>query len=329
MPSRNELNARARAAGFDPATIPNDSKLEQKVLWLEKRSSPTTGTLAIATLTSDATAPSDGETVTIGSLSGNTGLGKTYTFKTTLTGVFATVTLTSDATAPADGDIVQIGGQAYTYRTALTTVPTTIPNEVLIGVSAAVALDNLQSAVNGSAGSGTTYSTGTSTNTQVQATTNTNTTQLFQALVLGTYGNSITCTETSGHLSFGATSMSGGVAGVENEVLIGGSAAIALDNIKLAVNGTATTAGAEEYSVLTTVNKDVTATTNTNTTQLFQARETNVGDDFTSTETSAHLSFAGTTFHAGTAGVAGVVAVAGAGTRDTNAGLSGDKNTSV
>lgn len=76
MPSRNELNARARALGFDPATVPNDSKLEQKVLWLSKRAAAKTGTAASSTLTSDATNVTDADTVTIG----NT----VYTFKDTL-----------------------------------------------------------------------------------------------------------------------------------------------------------------------------------------------------------------------------------------------------
>lgn len=65
MPSRNELNVRAAAVGFDPSTIPNDSKLEQKVLWLEKNSSTVTGTAPTGTITSSGVAVA-AETVTIG-----------------------------------------------------------------------------------------------------------------------------------------------------------------------------------------------------------------------------------------------------------------------
>lgn len=66
MASRNELNMRAAAVGFDGSTIANDSKLEQKVLWLEKNSSPAiTGTAPTTTLTSSGVAVA-GETVTIG-----------------------------------------------------------------------------------------------------------------------------------------------------------------------------------------------------------------------------------------------------------------------
>lgn len=72
MPSRNELNTRAAAVGLDPSTIANDSKLEQKVLYLEKNSSVVTGTAPTTTLTSTGVAVA-GETMTIGNV--------TYTFR--------------------------------------------------------------------------------------------------------------------------------------------------------------------------------------------------------------------------------------------------------
>ena len=67
MPSRNELNMRAAAVGLDPSTIANDSKLEQKVLYLEKNSSVATGTAPTGTITSSGVAVT-GETITIGSV---------------------------------------------------------------------------------------------------------------------------------------------------------------------------------------------------------------------------------------------------------------------
>jgi len=78
MPSRNELNLRAYAMGFDPSTIPNDSKLEQKVLWLEKNQTAVavTGTAPTTTLTSSGVAVA-AETMTIG--------GVTYTFRAAIT----------------------------------------------------------------------------------------------------------------------------------------------------------------------------------------------------------------------------------------------------
>lgn len=76
MPQRNELNIRARALGFDPTTIANDSKLEQKVLYLEKNATAFTGTTGAQTLTTTGVF-SNNETIVIGS--------RTYTMKTALT----------------------------------------------------------------------------------------------------------------------------------------------------------------------------------------------------------------------------------------------------
>jgi hypothetical protein len=78
MPSRNELNLRAYAMGFDPSNIPNDSKLEQKVLFLEKNQTGTaiTGTAPTTTLTTTGVF-SPAETLTIGNV--------TYTFRAAVT----------------------------------------------------------------------------------------------------------------------------------------------------------------------------------------------------------------------------------------------------
>lgn len=121
----------------------------------------------------------------------------------------ASGTLTSNGTAPADGATVTIGSQTYTFKTALTAATTA--NQVLIGVSAAVALDNLKSAVNKSAGGGTTYGSDTVANAYVTATTNTDTTQLFVAKVGGVLANDVATTETSATLSWGAATLTGGV----------------------------------------------------------------------------------------------------------------------
>lgn len=118
-------------------------------------------------------------------------------------------TLTSDGTAPSDGDTVTIGSTVYTFKTALTSPA--VPYEVLIGVSAAVALDNLKSAINATAGAGTTYGTGTVAHPTVEATTNTDTTQLVVALSAGSTANAYATTETSSHMSWGATTLFGGL----------------------------------------------------------------------------------------------------------------------
>lgn len=101
MPARNELAVRAAAVGFDHTTIPNDSKLEQKVLYLEKRQTAITGTAPTTTLTSSSTA-SDGETFTVGS--------RTYTLKTTLTGAANEILIGAAATNTLDNIKSAING---------------------------------------------------------------------------------------------------------------------------------------------------------------------------------------------------------------------------
>lgn len=121
-------------------------------------------------------------------------------------GVSATGTLTSTGVAPANNDTVTIDTTVYTYKTTLTGAA----YEVLIGASAAAALDNLKSAINATAGAGTTYGTGTVAHPTVYAITNTNTTQVVVAKLGGTAGNSIASTEVSAQLSWGGATLSGG-----------------------------------------------------------------------------------------------------------------------
>lgn len=80
MASRNELAIRAAAVGIDHTTVPNDSKLEQQVLYAEKRQITISGTAPTTTLTSTGTA-SDGETFTLAGPSGT----RVYTLKSALT----------------------------------------------------------------------------------------------------------------------------------------------------------------------------------------------------------------------------------------------------
>jgi hypothetical protein len=93
MAARNELAVRAAAVGLDHTTIPNDSKLEQKILYLEKRGIAITGTAPTTTLTSTGTAGNN-ETMTLGS--------RTYTFKTALTGAADEILIGAAATNTLD-----------------------------------------------------------------------------------------------------------------------------------------------------------------------------------------------------------------------------------
>ena len=121
-------------------------------------------------------------------------------------GVAASGTLTTSG-PPANGATVTIGTQVYTFQTTLTNVA----GNVLIGVSAATALDNLKAAVNKDAGGGTTYAAATVIHPTVTATTNSDSTQLFVAKVAGVAGNAIVTLELSTALSFGAGTLTGGV----------------------------------------------------------------------------------------------------------------------
>lgn len=274
--------------------VTNNNAAVRFFLLFDEKYLPSASVTAVGTLTSDATAPSNNDTVQIGST--------LYTYKTTLTEVAASGTLTSDATSPSDGDTVTLDTVTYTFKTTLT-VPH-VAYEVLIGGSAAIALDNIKSAVNLTDATGTVYSANTLIHPTVTATTNTNTTQLFVAKVSGTAGNSIATTEAGTHTSFGATTLTGGVAAVANEVLIGASAAIALDNISFAINaggGTGSFGGAGiEFSTGTVAHPTVVATTNTNTTQVVQAKQPgSLGNQIATLETSSHLSWGATTLASG------------------------------
>lgn len=324
MSSRNELVIRANAVGITPSNYPNDSKLEQKVLYMEKFGTTYTETLGTGVLTTDATDYSTGDTLTIGN--------RVYTLKSALTGVKATGLLTSDATAPSDGDTVTIEGYTYTFKTTLSSPAQRY--EVLIGASAAVALDNLKIAINASGGTeGTEYSVGTTAHPLVTATTNTNTTQLVQARQYGTAANEYSLVETSSHLAWGSTKMGtvvttevAGVAEVADEILIQVSPAVTLDVIKDVINETTVTgASGTDWSTLTKKHQQVSATTNTNTQQTFAARNAafdNASIATTTSSTGTHYSWGAATL---ASGVRGVIA-ANTTTMAGNAGVSGDKN---
>lgn len=308
---RNELVNWANSLGFDATTITNDSKLEAHLKYLQNNGTAVSGTLATQTLTSDATAQSDGDKVTIGSV--------TYTFKTALSETKASGTLTSDTTAPSDGDTVTIDGITYVFRTTLSNT-TGAPYEVLIGASAAAALDNLKSAINDTGTEGTHYGAGTQAHPTVTATTNTDTTQLVVAKDFGTYANAFITVENSSHLSWGGSTLSGGVAPVANEVLLGANAAAMLDNLKSAINDSGTEG--THYSTGTQAHPQVTATTNTDTTQVVEARDYAVTNGSIATtdptDTGSHMSWGSTTLASGVLDTNAVdatsVAQAGSGT---------------
>lgn len=192
-------------------------------------------------------------------------------------GVHASQTLTSDATNPSNDETLTIGANTYTFKDTLTGAA----NEIKIGASASVTLDNIKAAVNAGAGAGTTYGTGTTANASVRAHTKTATTILFVAKTPGVASNTVATTETSAHLSFGAATLEGGVDGdtvtvgsrvytfvtalseatgaaaVADQVLYGGDEETAIENLQLAID--ATGVAATNYSTGTVEHDDVVA----------------------------------------------------------------------
>lgn len=332
MPSRAELNLRAAAVGFDPATVANDSKLEQKVLFLEKNIYAVTGTNPTTTLTASNVA-SDGETVTLGS--------QVYTFKTALTGVLATGTLTSNATIPNDGDEVRIGNYVYVFKTTLDTGANLVAFlggnstrfQVLINGSAANALTNLKAAINASGTPGTDYSAAiTAAALRFSAGTLTSTTLVVNGVVAGLpvyvgYAVSTTVSAAATTLSWGGTALAGGVNPVANEVLIGSAATNSLDNIKDAINGTVVS-GARDVTVSSNTVRHplVTAGAKNATTVVIASTDTNTVGALATTETAANWAFTGATL---ASGVLGAKAIANVATNNTLGGVAGDANISL
>lgn len=311
MPSRAELVLRADVLGLDPDTYPNDSKLEQKVLYLEKNASTMAGTLATGTLTQGGAATALDE-IKIGDV--------TYTFVTALTEAKATSTFTVSGNAE-EGEMVQIDGITYTFRAT-----PVHPYDVDIGGTAAISLDNLKAAINDSGTEGTTYGTGTDAHPTVTAEANADTTQEVTAKNFGTYGNSILVSTTVADGAWDAATLEDGADPVPNEVLLTGVAATELDNLKQAINQGDTEGGGEgegtNYSTGTRPHPQVTATTNGASTQVVAARDMAVGEDISTTDPVDD----GTVFGWGATTLASGVADQNAVDTTAKAQVSGDKN---
>lgn len=305
MPSRAELVNRANVMGLDPTNYPNDSKLEQKVIYLETNASTMAGTLATGTVTASDVAIA-AETITIGDV--------TYTWRAALTGAKATGTYTNASTAVA-GTTVTIDGITYTYFDAISSTVEN-PYGVLVGANATASLANLIKAIDDSGTEGTHYGVGTNAHPRVSGVSSDATTAVVTYDVVGVRGNSALTSEVSAG-SWGGSALSGGVDNIPNEILIGISAAVSLDNLKLAINNSATEG--TEYSFGTKAHPQVTAEANDNTTQVVTARDMAVGEDIATTETMTNWAWGATTLASGVADQNAVSAAAKAQT-------SGGKN---
>lgn len=258
---------------------------------------------------------------------------RTYTFVAALTGAKAVSTMTN-ATSFTDGETMTIDGVTYTFKT--TPVK---QNDIAIGVSVAVSLDNMKQAINqgdsayptapSNEGSGTTWHADTRRHPTVIATTNGATTQVIQARELGTLANSYITSETAATGSWTSTVMAGGVANVADELKLTGVAETELNLLKDAINNTElldSNLEGTNYSWGTRPHTQVTATTNGATTQVVAARNAAFDNASIATtdpvDTGTVFSWGATTLASGVRGVAAANTTTWAG----SAGVSGDKN---
>ena len=272
----------------------------------------------------------DATTLTIRGRVPGTSLNTTATTETFSNGSWADTTLgggtgASDAGVTTGAATVTIGSITYTVVDALSETygADAIAYQVLKGASEATMLDNLKLAINGTGTAGTDYSTGTVAHPYVIATTNSDTVQKIVSRTVGTAAqvavvNTLATTETMANTAWADTTFGGGT-GNSNPVVTSDNAtftigditytgvlelsetsgAVFLDNIKLAVNGSGL--AGTDYSTGTYEHPQVYATTNTNTTQVFVAKQTGTaGNSIATTETMANYAFTSTVMASGT-----------------------------
>lgn len=248
------------------------------------------------------------------------------------------VTVFTMAGAVVAGQTITMGTTVYTARATMD--ETNAAYDVYMGTSTAEFLDNLKLAVNltdYAHNAGVKYGRGTVAHPSVVATTNTDTQQTFRGRVPGTSLNTVATTETFTNGSFPDTTLGGGTGAsdpgvttagatitigttvytcvvelsetlgataIPYQFLYGGSEAVMLDNLKLAINASGT--AGTQYSTGTAAHPDVIATTNTDTVQTIRSRA--IGDAATTatinaiatTETMANTAWADTTLGGGT-----------------------------
>jgi hypothetical protein len=120
--------------------------------------------------------------------------------------VAATGVLTFSGVGTAD-DTITIGARVYTLKAAPAAA-----NQVKIGATAAETATNLIAAINGDAGAGALYGAGTAPHADVSARSNASAVVGLVAKAPGTAGNAIATTESGTGTSFGAATMTGGLA---------------------------------------------------------------------------------------------------------------------
>ncbi len=113
-----------------------------------------------------------------------------------------------------------------------------VAHEVLVEATAEAEIDNLVACANAGAGAGTKYSTGETAHATVTVTKKDADEITATAITAGTAGNNIDIGETCAQVAWagGAVKLSGGYAtAVANDVIIGGTAELSIDNLVLTV----------------------------------------------------------------------------------------------
>ena len=120
--------------------------------------------------------------------------------------------------------------------------------------------------------------------------------------VVGIASNDIATTETSSHLSWGGSTLTGGSNATANQVKIGANADASLQNLKDAINGTVLKIGVtiSTGTIQSTEAIAGTLDTGAHTLIITALSEGTSGNSLASTETSSHLSFTSSTFAGGT-----------------------------
>jgi len=288
---------------------------------------------------------SDATTLTVRGIVPGSSLDTVATTGTALRTVWADTTLgggtgASDAGVTTANATVTIGTTIYTQVDALSETygAPAVAYQFLRGASEATMLDNLKLAINASGTAGTQYSTGTLVHPDVIATTNTDTTQIIRTRTIGTAAqttvlNAIATTETMANTGWTGATMSGavttdaatfvldtttytgvitlaetmGLTAVPFQILWVTSEAVFLDNIKSAVNLSGVMG--TDYGTGTTEHPTVVATTNTNTAQTFNAKNTGTaGNSIATTETMANYAFTALVMGSG-AGATGTIMI--------------------
>jgi hypothetical protein len=225
--------------------------------------------------------------------------------------------LTSNESLVADGETVTIGETVYAFKTALTTDPATVPNEVLIGANYTEQMHNLYLAIMGETGEGTNYSTGTVAHADVVSSDVDTAAITVTAREFGAAGNLIAKGTDSTNLDWDGTGgyLTGGLdletvtidtktytfkavlTPVEGEVLIGATNEASLTNLKNAINHTGTPD--TDYSCAE-AHPTVTATASDATTVTLAAKTKGVsGDAIVTTETMVDAAFGSGTLGSG------------------------------